>query len=254
MRRLVVLLPCYDEEAALPNLLSELDRLSQEVAPQWELSVIVIDDGSRDQTAAIAESWTGHQAVSVIRNPQNLGLGATLDIGLRAFLARTEEYKDAALAVMDADGTHPPHLLLEILHKLDADDLDVVIASRFAPGGGEHGLSPMRRLYTRLAGLAMRSLAPVPGVRDYSCGYRVYRRTAFKRALKRFGSPLITEQGFVCMVELLIKLARSGAKIGEVGLDLHYELKQGPSRMKVAATIRRYARFALRARFDPKLR
>jgi dolichol-phosphate mannosyltransferase len=169
-------------------------------------------------------------------------------------MADTAREPEAVLAVLDADGTHPPGLLRSMLAKLDADVLDVVIASRFAPGGGEHGLSATRRLYTRLAGAAMRMLAPLPGVRDYSCGYRVYRRQALERALERFGSPLVSEQGFVCMVELLLKLARSGARFGEVGLDLHYELKQGPSKMNVAATIRRYAAFALRARFDHRLR
>jgi dolichol-phosphate mannosyltransferase len=252
--RLVVLLPCYNEQQALQELLGALSQQRAALQPYWELSVIVVDDGSADRTAAIADYWDDGMFVDVVRHSQNRGLGAALDTGIDAFLAETQEHLDAVLAVMDADGTHPPRLLSEMLSKIEGEQLDVVIASRFAPGGGEHGLSALRKLYTRLAGAAMRTLAPILGVRDYSCGYRVYRRVAIERAIARFGRPLVTELGFVCMVELLVKLARSGARVGEVGLDLHYELKQGASKMNVAATIRRYAAFALRARFDSRLR
>jgi dolichol-phosphate mannosyltransferase len=254
LARVIVLLPCYNEEPALPGLLQELELERKRLAPDWELSVIVVDDGSTDQTARIADNWNEGLHVEVIRHKVNAGLGAAMESGLSAFLAESIHLPDAILGVMDADGTHPPVLLTKMLGKLTSDDLDVVIASRFAEGGGEHGLSASRKLYSRLAGLAMRVFAPIPGARDYSCGYRVYKRSALESAIARFGTPLMTEQGFVCMVELLIKLARSGSRIGEVGLDLHYELKQGASKMNIAATIQRYARFVLRARFDKGLR
>jgi dolichol-phosphate mannosyltransferase len=246
-KQLIVILPCFNEAQALPGLLPRLLATRERLPQPWELRVLVVDDGSVDATAEIAEGFPG---VMLEVHARNQGLGAALQTGLMSRLAKDAEL----LAVMDADATHPPELLPTMLSKLETNGLDVVIASRFAPGGAEHGLSAMRRLYSRLAGLAMRILAPVHGVRDYSCGYRLYRRDAIGRALQKFGTPLVTERGFVCMVELLVKLARSGAKMGEVGLDLHYELKQGASKMNVGSTIRRYARFALRARFDPKLR
>jgi dolichol-phosphate mannosyltransferase len=246
VRRLVVALPCYNEAAALPGLLAELRAVAEELRPEFDLQVTVVDDGSTDDTAGIARE----AGVGLIEHYENEGLGATVQTCISA----ANEAGAELLAIMDADGTHPPNLLPVMLAKLEREQLDVVIASRFAPGGAEHGLSPLRRLYTRLAGAAMRVLAPIPGVRDYSCGYRVYRMEALRRAAEKFGGHLVTEKGFVCMVELLLKLARSGAKCGEVGLDLHYERKQGQSKMQVGATIQRYARFALRARFDPKLR
>ncbi|MDQ3023669.1 MAG: glycosyltransferase [bacterium] len=267
--RLVVLLPCFNEEQALPLLLRQLEEQKAILAPDWDLSVIVVDDGSSDNTAGIAESFSCGQLeditreahgqvrclfVEIVRHATNQGLGAATSTGLRSFLDCTANEPEAVLGLMDADATHPPALLGTMLAKLQAEQLDVVIASRFAPGGGEHGLSVVRKLYSRLAGLAMRILAPIEGVQDYSCGYRVYRRSAIARAIAKFGDPLVTERGFVCMVELLVKLARSGTRMGEVGLDLHYELKQGASKMDVAATIRRYAAFALRARFDKSLR
>lgn len=248
------MLPCFNEAVALPGLLTQLSELKRELLPNQELSVIVVDDGSSDRTAAIADDWDDGLFVNVVRHEHNKGLGAAVSTGLRAFLIETEDEVNALLAVMDADGTHPPGLLTLMLGKLSSEQLDVIIASRFAEGGGEHGLTAARKLYSRLAGLAMRVLAPIENVKDYSCGYRLYRRAAIERAMLKFGDPLVTERGFVCMVELLVKLARSGSRMGEVGLDLHYELKQGASKMNVAATIRRYAAFALRARFDKHLR
>jgi dolichol-phosphate mannosyltransferase len=246
VRELAVMLPCYNEEAALPELLARLNSMSMELGDGWSMRTIVVDDGSTDRSRVIAQA----AGVGLIPLLINQGLGAAVQY----CISGANEARVELFAIMDADGTHPPELLQRMLAKLEAEQLDVVIASRFAPGGGEHGLPPLRKLYTSLASMAMRTLAPVQGVQDYSCGYRLYRMSAVLRAADKFGGQLVTEQGFVCMVELLIKLARSGARIGEVGLDLHYELKQGPSKMNVGSTIQRYARFALRARFDPKLR
>jgi dolichol-phosphate mannosyltransferase len=250
--RLTVALPCYNEEQALPGLLTAIATTAAGDLAHWDVQVLVVDDGSSDGTAAIARNWKGGVPVHLVQHAVNRGLGGALDTAVRTFAA--EAGKDDLLAVMDADGTHPPSLLPGMLRLLIDANLDVVIASRYAPGGAEHGLSPLRLAYSRLASLAMRMFAPVRGARDYSCGYRVYRAPALQRALERFGDHLITERSFVCMAELLVKLGRSGARVGEVGLDLHYELKQGASKMNVPATIRRYVVFAWRALFDPRFR
>jgi dolichol-phosphate mannosyltransferase len=158
---------------------------------------------------------------------------------------------------MDADGTHPPELLPRMLATLvpaEGEPCDVVIASRYAPGGEEHGLPPLRRLYSALASGVLRVLAGIRGVRDYSCGYRLYGRAILDKAARYYGGRLVTERSFVCMAELLIKLGRRGARIAEVPLKLHYELKGGVSKMNVAATIRRYAVLAWRLLNDPGFR
>jgi len=148
---------------------------------------------------------------------------------------------------MDADGTHPPRLLLGML----SAESDIVIASRYAPGGEEHGLTPLRRFYSWMASTVLKFLCRVKGARDYSCGYRLYRQPLLARGWGRYGDALVEEAGFVCMAELLIKLARCGATVSEVPLKLHYELKGGASKMNVPATIRRYIAVACKAMFSP---
>jgi len=188
--------------------------------------------------------------VTVCTHPKNRGLGAALATGIAWYLDQpaATDNRDV-LAVMDADGTHPPELIPAMLRSLTDESDAVVIASRYAPDGAEYGLSPLRRLYSRLASLALRAVARLPGVRDYTCGYRLYRRAALEQARRRFGTRLITETSFVCMAELLIKLARTGVRISEVPLELHYELKGGPSKMNVPATIWRYVVLAWRMLF-----
>jgi dolichol-phosphate mannosyltransferase len=250
MARLVLLLPCYNEQTALPPLLDRVAAVAAELAPDWRLSVLVVDDGSTDETADAATVAGTNLALTVCTHPANRGLGAALATGITWYLEQppVEEAQDV-LAVMDADGTHPPELLPEMLRALTDESRAVVIASRYAAGGAEFGLSPLRRLYSRLASLVLRAIARLPGVRDYTCGYRLYRRRTLAQARERFGARLITETSFVCMAELLIKLARTGARCAEVPLQLHYELKGGPSKMNVAATIWRYVALAWRVLF-----
>lgn len=240
----------------MPSLLRRVEALSQEGLPGWDVSALVVDDGSLDGTARIAESWSGPLRVRLIKHGVNRGLGQAMASGLREFLQATATQVSEAqprsllLAAMDADATHPPEMLPEMVERLQREEIDVLIASRYAPGGAEHGLTPRRRLYSRLACTALRVITPVRGARDYTCGYRLYSREILAAAAQHYGDKLICEDGFVCMAELLVKLGRRGAKVGEIGLDLHYELKGGVSKLNVPATIRRYGVFAWRALFE----
>ncbi|MCB1218658.1 glycosyltransferase [bacterium] len=229
-------MPCLNEALNLPGLLSELESTREALAGAYELSTIVVDDGSSDETAGIARQWQGTMQVILLSHDVNRGLGCALNTGIDCFLDLSSSASGNRLAVMDADNTHPPRLLCEML----ALGADIVIASRYAPGGEEHGLTLLRRLYSRTASLVMGAAAGIHGVRDYSCGYRVYSQAILELGKRKFGSRLVTETGFVCMAELLVKLGRLGAVVQEVPLKLHYELKGGASKMNVPDTIRRY--------------
>lgn len=257
MPSLTILLPCFNEEVALPGLLRRIEALAIGGSlPGWRVSALVVDDGSLDGTARIAAGWSGPLKVDLVRHSPNRGLGEAMKSGVQRFLEVSAADPDIAvpgavlLAAMDADATHPPELLPAMIEQLSGQNYDVVIASRYAPGGGEHGLTARRRMYSRLACVALGTLTHVRGARDYTCGFRVYRREILARAAEHYGDKLICERGFVCMAELLVKLARRGARVGEIGLDLHYELKGGVSKLNVPATIRRYGVFVWRALFE----
>ncbi|WP_410599662.1 glycosyltransferase [Amycolatopsis sp. lyj-90] len=239
-----VVLPAFNEEAALPALLRRL----ADVALTEQLTVWVVDDGSSDRSAAVAESGFGGLEVRVVRHPVNLGLGRAVLSGLRAALG--ESGPDDIVVVMDADDTHDPGLI-SLLQAEIATGSDVAICSRFVQGGDDRTAPIGRRLLSRGAGQLFQRALAVEGVRDFTSGYRAYRATLLKRASDHWGERLIEEQGFACMVELLLKLRHCSPVITEIPLALRYDRKQGPSKLKLRRTILQYVKLLARDRLSP---
>jgi dolichol-phosphate mannosyltransferase len=242
---LVLALPAYNESEAIGPLLERVAPAFREV--EGSACVLLVDDGSGDDTVARAKAAAAKLGLTLEVAPhgRNLGLGAAL----RTCLSKGAELAgpSGTVVVMDTDNTHDPALIPRMLAKL-ASGFDVVIASRYAPGGKEIGLSARRRLMSRGASLLLRTLVPVRGARDYSCGYRAYRAATLRRAFGVYGDAFITESGFVSSAEILLKLAWLPSRVAEVPLVLRYDLKGGASKMKVGATVRRYFRLAAAGR------
>jgi dolichol-phosphate mannosyltransferase len=239
-----VVLPAYNEAEALPRLLARLgDVIPGMPGP---VQVIVVDDGSVDETAAAAERCsTSVMPVTVIKHARNRGLHGSLDTGLRAAVAGAPP--DAWIVTMDADDTHPPDLIPRML-AVAGPDASVVIASRFQSGAEWHGLTWDRVLFSYGVSWLFRIIWPLRGVRDYTCGYRAYRADLLRRAIARWGDNFVSEPSFACMPDVLWKVSRLRPIIREVPLALHYERKPGASKMNVSRTIRRTLALIIRRR------
>jgi len=242
-RTLRIVLPAYDEADNLPALLGGLQRTMEDGGFAYE--IVVVDDGSHDRTAAIAEEWAAALPLRLVRHAVNQGLGATLRDGLQAALERAAT--DDVIITMDADDTHVPGLIVRMVQMI-GEGYDVVIASRYQPGARVYGVSALRRLMSRGASLLMRSLLPIRGVRDFTCGYRAYRADVLRRAADRYGARLVDQEGFQCMVDLLLKLRPMDPIIGEVPMVLRYDRKGGESKMRVGRTARSTLLLLLRRR------
>jgi dolichol-phosphate mannosyltransferase len=237
-------LPAFNEEIALPRLLSRVESLAK--SSQSAITVVVYNDGSTDQTAAIATQWRQRMPLELLDCPQNKGLG----VGLRSLIdyAVVNGRPDDILVVMDCDDTHDPAQIPEMIEAM-AKGADVVIASRYQRGATVRGVPPLRRL-TALGALTLFKLIhPVRNVWDYTCGYRAYRIGLLQDAAKRFRGRLVEETGFACMVELLLKLNAEGARCAEVGLHLRYDLKPTASKMAVSSNLRRLLGLLVRWRW-----
>ena len=229
--RILVVLPAYNEEANIASLLRQIfesladDRLG--------FSIIVVDDGSSDRAHQILEEVGRELPLIVQRHEKNQGLGATLRDGLRhaAGIANARDI----IITMDADESHTPGLMLRMIRMI-REGYDVVIASRYQPGSRIYGLSLHRRVISRLASLVMRILFPTPGVSDFTCGYRAYRAEALQQAYAEYGDDLIDQDGFQCMVDVLLKLRKLPLIFGEVPMILRYDLKRGSSKMRLVHT------------------
>jgi len=228
-----VLLPAFDEARNLPPLLADFRETFARWpggAPDWR--VIVVDDGSRDDTARVATSVEG-VPVTLLEHGVNRGLGAAMRTGIEHVLATCED--DDLLVTMDADHTHPPELLPGMV-ALAVDGADLVIASRYRKGAEIHGLVWWRKAISDAASLVFRAVFPC-GARDYTCGYRVYRVGLLRWGARRYGPHFLNQRGFSVMVDLLLKLRRRARRIAEVPMILRYDRKQGASKMKVARTM-----------------
>ena len=228
-----VLLPAFDEE---PSLAAFVGRIAEVCAASGApYRIVVCDDGSADGTRRVLSELASSLPIEIIDHKLNRGLGETSrDLFEHAAEAAAP---DDILVRMDCDDTHSPELIPAMLAAIAAG-ADVVIASRFRPGGGQRGVDGYRAFVSRAANLFMRVVFRVPGVREYSCGYRAYRATAIQRAIAVYGNNFIQLKGlgFTCTLEKLIKLDLLGARFAEVPFVLRYDRKLSGSKMASSIT------------------
>lgn len=231
-RRILVVLPAFNEEADVGPLLERIDNDMHEDGTPYQ--VILVDDGSTDATPQVVERHAQHMPIRMQRHTQNLGLGATIRDGLQLAVSVCSE--SDIIVVMDADNTHTPGLIRGMI-RLVKEGSDVVIASRYQPGSLVKGVPFHRRLLSSVASILFRLAFPISGVKDFTCGYRAYRSGVLKAAIERYGDDLVSEDGFQCMVDLLLKLRKMNLIFREVPLILRYDVKEGASKMKIMRTI-----------------
>ncbi len=230
--KVTIVLPAYNEATDLPTLLK---RISSELTREGlDFRVVVVDDGSTDGTGKAALEAGSSMTMALINHPKNLGLGAALRTGLLASLSG-----EGVVIVMDADNSHDPAIIPAMLRRI-AEGYDVVIASRFQPGAKVIGVKLYRRILSHFASWVGQLLSGYPNVLDYSSGYRAYRVSILRKLRDQFGNRFVTENGFACMFEVLLKLRVVKARVVEVPFTLRYDQKTGRSKMNVCRTIWRY--------------
>ncbi|MEH2244914.1 glycosyltransferase family 2 protein [Nostoc sp.] len=234
---LFVLLPAYNEQESIRPLFKKFQIL-QEIS-NMEIRLILVDDGSSDTTAqtALDESQSLGIFLKLVQHPKNAGLGQAIKTGFMTFLEISKE--GDFLAAMDCDNTQPPELLIKMYDTMIAGSYDIAIASRYRKGSKVIGLSKFRELMSYGASWLFRIAASVPGVRDYTCGYRLYNRNLVSKLDLYYGESLFTESGFACMIDLLLKAKVLKPKIVEIPMVLRYDQKPSASKMKILKTITR---------------
>lgn len=231
--------PALNERENLPNLALRLRAACDGLGEPFQL--VVVDDGSTDDTAAVARAF---ERCEVLRHEVNRGPGAAMDTGIRRVLARSTE--GDVLVTLEADGTSDLGILGELLRLVREGGRDVALASVYARGGGIKNTSMPRVVLSAGANALSRWVLGLQGVATYSSFYRVHRVEALRRVRERYGDRMIEERGFTYAVELLAKLVRTGATIGEVPMTLDASQRIGKSRMRIGRTIRGYLRLFVR--------
>lgn len=230
---ILILLPAYNEEESLPRLMPKLKETLTSLHEDYK--ILVCNDGSIDRTQQMLEEYAKVMPLEIIHHKINRGLGeSSRDLFERA--AEISQQNDVIIR-LDCDDTHEPEFIPSIIEKV-RDGCDVVIASRFVPGGGQMGVNSYRSFISRCANLFMKAFFPIKNLKEYSCGFRGYRAEKLKEAITFYGNNFIQLKGlgFTCTLEKLVKLKLIGAKFGEVPFLLRYDQKQSASKMVSSIT------------------
>jgi dolichol-phosphate mannosyltransferase len=213
-----LVVPTYNEAENLEPLVRKV--LPKLAAAANEHRVLIVDDSSPDGTGEIADRLaTELDSVEVLHRPEKDGLGRAYAAGFERALTEGAEL----VVQMDADFSHDPEALPSLIAA--ADEADVVIGSRYVPGGGVTDWGLTRRLLSRGGSWYARTILGVP-VRDLTGGFKCFRRQVVERlAFSDFHTA-----GFGFQVEATYRAFRAGARVREVPI-LFRDRQVGASKM-----------------------
>jgi dolichol-phosphate mannosyltransferase len=199
-RRAIICLPTYEERENLANVLTAIHAS----APQ--VDVLVIDDNSPDGTGELADAIAAQdERVKVLHRPRKQGLGRAYLAGFAWALERGY----GLVLEMDADFSHDPAYLPAIFAA--SRDADLVLGSRYVPGGRTVSWGLGRRLVSRGGSLYARTILGVP-VRDLTGGFKCFRR----EVLEAIDLPTVASTGYAFQIELTFRAIRRGFRVVEV--------------------------------------
>jgi glycosyltransferase involved in cell wall biosynthesis len=204
---LSIIIPAYNEQERLP---ASLDAVAAFVEAQpYPVEVIVVDNNSRDQTAAIGSAYAARCPCFSLLSEPSQGKGAAVRTGM---LAGRGEY----LFMCDADFSMPVEEIARFMPPA-LDGYDVAIASREVPGARRYNEPEYRHLMGRVFNFIVRTLA-IPKIQDTQCGFKVFRREVAHEIF-----PLTTIDGWGFDVEALFIARRRGYRLVEVPINWYYK-------------------------------
>lgn len=215
-KRTLISTATYNEQENIRELIAEI----LETVP--DAHVLVVDDASPDGTGALVDACAARDArVHVIHRAGKLGLGSAILEALR--FAIREDYE--LMVNMDADFSHPPADLPRLLEAMSS--ADVVIGSRYVPGGGVVGWGFRRRFMSSMINVYSRLLLGLR-VRDSSGGFRCYRISR----MREIDLDRILSRGYSWQEEFLFYCQRAGCRIREVPITFH-DRRSGSSKVNL---------------------
>jgi dolichol-phosphate mannosyltransferase len=223
----LVVIPTYEERDNLGPVVSRLH------AAVPTAHVLVVDDASPDGTGELADAMAAEDPrIKVLHREEKAGLGtaylAGFDFALRGGYQVVVE--------MDADGSHPPEELPALLEALE--DADVVLGSRYVPGGVVRNWPVHREWLSRGANLYSRLALGVP-IKDITAGYRVFRR----QVLEELDLDEVSSQGYCFQIDMAWRAAQAGFRVREVPITFT-ERERGASKMSGSIVVEAFWRVA----------
>jgi len=196
----IIIIPTYNEKENIEKLIGEVRKLDK------DFHVLIIDDNSPDGTGRIADGLAReHSEVFVIHRPAKLGLGTAYITGFKYALENNYD----VVFTMDADFSHQPKYLIDLLEK--AKEYDLVIGSRYVKDGGIQNWPVHRLILSRGANIYVRMVTGLP-IFDSTGGFNCYRR----KVLEKIDLDTIVSDGYAFQIEIKYRLWKKGFSIKEI--------------------------------------
>ena len=221
MTSVLVVIPTYNESESIESLLKRLNKARMQISDKYKIDILIVDDNSPDQTAVIAKNLQ-LSGLKVLNRQYKSGLGPAYLAGFKQGLLEKYDY----FVEMDADLSHQPEQLIELLNA--ASKTDLVIGTRWIPGGSVVNW-PKRRKWISKLGTGYASFALNLPYRDLTSGYRVLPR----EFLSQLDFSLIETRGYGFQIEMALKAIESGFGIKQVPITF-VERENGYSKMSLA--------------------
>lgn len=218
--KISIITPCYNEDETIPYMAGVFEGLIKNLKKRYDVEVIFIDDGSKDNTYKLLKKYySKSKYVKIFRHQRNMGFGAAFRTGIK-------NSTGDIIVQIDADCTYPikevPKMIADIKY------YDVVTASPLHTGGKIKGL-PLHRLFLSKSISLIYKVISGSNINTFTCAFRAYKGDMLRNLKYK-------SDRFTCAAEILILLILNNYRVKEVPSVLSNR-KYGQSKMKILSTI-----------------
>ena len=219
--KISIIIPCYNEQEGIPNLAEKLISTIKELQLEYQPELILVDDGSTDQTYSLMQQYFSQLPnTKIIKHSQNQNLGGALRTG---FANATGTY----ISALDSDCTYHPHLLKTMIKMLD-DQTDIVTVSPYHPQGKVNNVPAYRIFLSKSISRIYRILLH-SDIYTFTAMVRIYKKPVIENIQFRSNT-------FLSVTEIMIKSLLKNYKVKELPAELNVR-KFGASKMKTLRVI-----------------
>lgn len=233
MTKFYIMFPAYNEHLAIERVLSETDELFRKNG-LLPFEIVVVDDGSRDNTAEIVKRLQKELPITLLQHEHNKGLGAALNTGLLNVIERAQE--NDVILTSESDGCQDLFKLVQLAQEVEKG-AELAVATPLI-GQGFKGVPFYRRFLSRGANILYGLLFPLKNLHDYTNLNRAFRAGLLKKGLQRYGKDkFIDRTGFEAVPDIILKLRAQKPSISEVPNVIDFTKMERHSSMDVVKTI-----------------
>lgn len=223
----IVVIPTFNEKENIPRLLKLLEEVFKKVK-DWNFRILVVDDNSPDGTARVVRQCAKkYKNIHLLLRKKKVGLGVAYLAGMKKAF---EELKADVVIVMDADLSHKPKYLPDLLKKI-LDGADFVVGSRRIPGGAIPREWPVHRKFLSIVGNTLVTIfLGSRALTDWTSGYRVIKKTVYKRVRQMIMEDKAEFRGYTFNISFAYHTIVEGFKVAEIPIKFP-DRKSGESKL-----------------------